>query len=883
MSQYTKLAVALISLAFSPAVFAGEKPKSLGDAPSYKILGDLPVMQVGRIKPLDTVAREVVKLVYGRETLKLLGPDGKVAETWQPTAAFLDWSVRSLYWDDQAFLRIESIELKHRLLQEPTRTRLRTLLGQSASSSDKAAIEKILADKVIAEDPLASASNDKTLSKKVRDALAELSIKFSAEFSWVSPADVEGAKLVVDGQTIDFDGWMRELAKRARRASESADGTANFSKIEKKARELNDRFTYYRIVRDHIVGSDLVLLITPHPFDETYLKYLGSAMEGMISGKLSEGSLTRMQEDSLRLLQTYLKNIKDDQRKVPGTNPAFDRELARWIKEDCEWIPLPIMLSSETGELEQAGFSSSKLGELRAAFKAVEQSEEEHPGMLDSASAERLVKAARELGSSVNASGYPSETRIKLESHYNTFGPFFKAPGFYFAGFLALLASVLYKPSSAKSSKFSSLLYLAGMIGYVGGLGLEVYGFALRVFISGWAPVTNMYETVIWVSFVVALLGLCFELVYRKRYSALAGSFAAMVGTLLAANTSLDPGIRSLQPVLRSNLWLSIHVLTEVSSYAAFALAWALGLFATACYLVATYRRDVGYRELARPLALGLPALAFGLAWYFSTVGGQTSDTAATTASTLAALPSLALICLGGVLSGVAVISMGGEMLSRMLYNPQRWSAVVAAQSADQHREPAPTPVGRKLSAVLAKAAVPAVPKDPREASMQASAEAIKPLANFVYRAMQVGVLLITAGTFLGGVWADYSWGRFWGWDPKEVWALITLLIYIIPLHGRFAGWINTFGLVMASLVCFLSVVMAWYGVNAVLGVGLHAYGFIEEQGQGSVGAACLGFLTFGAAAWWRRLLARRPGPLSSEAVANEQFAKVEEEASLLA
>ena len=94
-------------------------------------------------------------------------------------------------------------------------------------------------------------------------------------------------------------------------------------------------------------------------------------------------------------------------------------------------------------------------------------------------------------------------------------------------------------------------------------------------------------------------------------------------------------------------------------------------------------------------------------------------------------------------------------------------------------------------------------------------------------------MLLIAAGTILGGVWADYSWGRFWGWDPKEVWALITLLVYLIPLHGRFAGWVSTFGLVAASVVCFLSVIMAWYGVNFVLGVGLHSYGFVEGGSQG--------------------------------------------------
>ena len=96
----------------------------------------------------------------------------------------------------------------------------------------------------------------------------------------------------------------------------------------------------------------------------------------------------------------------------------------------------------------------------------------------------------------------------------------------------------------------------------------------------------------------------------------------------------------------------------------------------------------------------------------------------------------------------------------------------------------------------------------------------------WLYRVLQLGVLLLAAGTILGGVWANYSWGRFWGWDPKETWALIALLCYIMTLHGRLAGWWTQFGLVVASVVCFLAVLMAWYGVNFVLGKGLHSYGF---------------------------------------------------------
>jgi ABC-type transport system involved in cytochrome c biogenesis permease subunit len=141
---------------------------------------------------------------------------------------------------------------------------------------------------------------------------------------------------------------------------------------------------------------------------------------------------------------------------------------------------------------------------------------------------------------------------------------------------------------------------------------------------------------------------------------------------------------------------------------------------------------------------------------------------------------------------------------------------------------------------------------------MQRTAATLKPLSNFIYRAMQVGVLLVAAGTILGGVWADYSWGRFWGWDPKEVWALITLLVYLIPLHGRFAGWVSTFGLVVASVACFLSVIMAWYGVNFVLGVGLHSYGFVEGGSQGMMSVIIMGVLGLPAAAAWRRFLGQR-------------------------
>ena len=130
----------------------------------------------------------------------------------------------------------------------------------------------------------------------------------------------------------------------------------------------------------------------------------------------------------------------------------------------------------------------------------------------------------------------------------------------------------------------------------------------------------------------------------------------------------------------------------------------------------------------------------------------------------------------------------------------------------------------------------------------------------WLYRTIQLGVLLITVGTILGAVWANYSWGRYWGWDPKETWALITLLCYIAAIHGRIAGWWGQFGLAVASVVCFAAVVMAWYGVNFVLGKGLHSYGR-GVGGEGYVATFLILDACFLAVAIWRNSQANRPKP----------------------
>lgn len=100
--------------------------------------------------------------------------------------------------------------------------------------------------------------------------------------------------------------------------------------------------------------------------------------------------------------------------------------------------------------------------------------------------------------------------------------------------------------------------------------------------------------------------------------------------------------------------------------------------------------------------------------------------------------------------------------------------------------------------------------------------------ADIIYTTLKWGTTLLAAGIILGGVWADYSWGRFWGWDPKETWSLIVLCLYMAILHGRYTSWIKNDRFMTVTAAAFLSVMMAWFGVNYILASGLHSYGFSE-------------------------------------------------------
>ncbi len=279
---------------------------------------------------------------------------------------------------------------------------------------------------------------------------------------------------------------------------------------------------------------------------------------------------------------------------------------------------------------------------------------------------------------------------VKLERIYYDTRPFQQA---WMAYLLAFLIFTFFKKKRSK-------IRLLAVASLTLAVCFHTMGLTLRVIILQRPPVSNMYESMIYMNWVLIVAAILFSIVKKNASVASIGALISAVimiyGNLLPIETNLEV----LVPVLRSNYWLTIHVMTIVSSYGIFALAMGLG-----------------HRHLFLD-------------------------------------------------------------------------------------------VRQKLS------------KEEEKRSEQT-----------IYRTIQIGVLLLGIGTVLGGVWANESWGRFWGWDPKETWALITFLGYLVLIHLKHAKLIKPYTLAVSAILGFLLVLMTWYGVNFVLGRGLHSYG----QGAGGM------------------------------------------------
>lgn len=412
---------------------------------------------------------------------------------------------------------------------------------------------------------------------------------------------------------------------------------------------------------------------------------------------IQEVAELRIRQQDKEPLDDYFKSVQKLENRLL-IYQAFQRG------EIPGWFPSSVQGSDNKGSAE--GESWLPLGRLKEGseeqklFQRIILSYVSAVSLQEQSSAQ-VVKARQDLQTTVDRFQqqlklkYPSYekhlSQVSTELHYNNLNPFRFSWIFYLFGFLLLFLNFLFR---------KKVIFYISLFVFASAFFMQGYGMLLRSLIMERPPVTNMYETVIWVPWVAVILGTV--LWWRQKvFTVFACACAVALFCLLLADsapTLLDGGLEPLEAVLRSNFWLTTHVLVITMSYSAFFLAFAIG-----DVLLFLFLRD-------------------------------------------------------------------------------------RKKGVDQ--------------------------------------EKVRLHVKCIDRSIQVGVVLLAAGTILGGVWADYSWGRFWGWDPKETWALISLLGYLVLLHGRLVGWIKEFGMAVGSVLTFFLIVMAWYGVNYVLGQGLHSYGF---------------------------------------------------------
>ncbi|MCB1236038.1 MAG: cytochrome c biogenesis protein CcsA [Verrucomicrobiae bacterium] len=280
--------------------------------------------------------------------------------------------------------------------------------------------------------------------------------------------------------------------------------------------------------------------------------------------------------------------------------------------------------------------------------------------------------------------------------------------GKYFTNALAwfILAFVLLALSwLAPGSTFAKWMKWAVVACLVLGVAYDSVGIAMRCVIRHRPPITNLYDTVIFITAVVVLLALILEAISRIGVGLFIGALAGAAGMLLSIRyeaSEASDTMGQLVAVLDTNFWLATHVIIINIGYAAGMLACLL----SCVYLVGRF---------------------------FVVIQGDS----------------------------------GGGDDSREYY---------------------------------------------------------RTLSRMTYGIVCFCLLFSLVGTVLGGIWANYSWGRFWGWDPKENGALMICLWTLVILHARMGGYIREVGLNVLSVMLGIIVTFSWWGVNN-LGVGLHSYG----------------------------------------------------------
>ncbi|MBQ1277383.1 MAG: cytochrome c biogenesis protein CcsA, partial [Thermoguttaceae bacterium] len=491
---------------------------------------------------------------------------------------------------------------------------------------------------------------------------------------------------------------------------------------------------------------------------------------------------------------------------------------------------------------------------------------------------------------------YPEPDALDAEFLYNRLNPF------YWNWVACLLAVVALAVSYCRQTYVrlrrgatfeERFFFVVGFAFLALSCAVAFLGGAIRAYITGWAPVTNMFETVVLLAFLIAAIAIGYALfpawgrpfANAWRVSAFPGRLRDATSEELRVSRLLRwPRIvaivlcvvAALRVCYREEMFESGDSLTRVvlesfamqgilDRYAILGtfvfIAWSVPRFLAAVAALVvfpkpTLRRDDLIADLADELqdaverrgalrrliasqivqrkafltASSVVALLVAAAAYFNTseFNPNIRPLAAVLRSnfwlTIHVFAIIVSYALGAIAWVVALTSLTAYIFGR--YNSGETEA--AQLSATQL-----TAAIKRREKRRAKKHADANPNNSATSNATVDWEPAygRRVSGVIATMIRSAVLFLTIGIILGARWADFSWGRFWSWDPKEVWALVTLLIYLVVLHVLKVKRCGNFGLAVGATLGALAIVMTWYGLSFVMGGGgRHSYAAGESN-----------------------------------------------------
>jgi len=695
----------------------------------------LPVVEGGRVKPLETVARVYLRQISHRE-----------------------------FFVDEAGQTRPAIEWYLDLVSGGTRGKAR-----------KHRIFRIENDQLLAE-----------LNLKPREGL-----RYSIE---------------------EFGPKLAELDSKAQAAFLRRKKQQPLDKFEEKLLDLSDKLQLY----ESLARMSEPLLLPPQSPDEEW-QSLGKFRQEVRRGGLIDAlkpvqdhlaSPERFGRITPEQRKKLLAALSGDNQTQTGGDPAttdqrlliFLREpVTRLSAEDIQERFLAFAEVMTDAELDRIKTEAESNTEKRLASnrparlweKMIEAYRANKPSDFNAALEEYRATA---LGLVSNH----DLNKVRGEAYYNRFAPFYHCTALYVLVGLLCALSWLGRTEPLRKSAFYTL-YLT-LILHTGALIARMY------FQDRWTVfVTNLYSSAIFIGWGCVVLGLILEKLYPIG---IGNTIAAVLGVATAIiSHNLGAGgdtLEMMQAVLDTNFWLATHVTTVTFGYTATFVAGFIGI-AYIARLLATVIRDSFRRGGPAPAAelLVFAASAFGLVSIPVMLVGVGLNSAAN----FEVLPSY----LADILIFLLVAAAAGYALALVFAR----ASSEGLPAADPLTQPRPLPGIARVMDGLAL-----------------DAESSKKLTQMTYGVVCFATLLSFVGTVLGGIWADQSWGRFWGWDPKENGAVLIVLWNALILHARWCGLARDRSIAVLAVAGNMITAWSWFGTNQ-LGIGLHAYGFDKRLAIG--------------------------------------------------